>query len=224
MTDRDRFYQLLDCWMRIYCLQSHPIMSPQTFQWSQVDHIDDHTIHWFLRGLDNGLFEFRGKNFYWRDRKEKLPHFHSGKTELVPRPIEKLRLGDWYTLALATRLVEEFGWSPEAVIPERAGKIEFDLVVEPDGRMEIACEAKSNGKEYRKLIDYLHAHGRDVEGRDRRKSRDNAAKKLGGLYCHAPRLFWAFAGEGNSQVFRVRRSKNAVLLEEVGEAELRCPD
>ena len=188
-------------------------------EWNRIG---DRDAEDFLRGLDAGLVDHRGRGLYKAPRSTASEQFFwSGRVNVEPRKIT-LWAEPIITVAVLARLHFDLGW-PKHLLGTQSPGWAFDVTAyqPPDLKNEhIACEVKKSVFEVDQLVALMAHFGQNQPTGELGGHKKNAHRKVQALRERRPPLFWA-VGPDVSQVFRVTYDDELVMLKPTSSEELR---
>jgi hypothetical protein len=170
----------------------------------------------FMRALDAGLIEHRGRGRYKAKKSKGCEQFFwSGKKGVLPRPVT-LWVEPIITVAALSRLHFEWGW-PKELIGTQSRKWEFDVTAYRASDMSneyIAGEVKKTVAELSQLVEHMQRLSTDRDTDDALKSSReiNAFRKLKGLQARRASIFWAVGPGGANYVFRMSYTDGGAVI------------
>jgi hypothetical protein len=179
--------------------------------WGKISEVDAAD---FLRGIDAGLVEHRGRGLYEAPRSRASEQFFwSGPKHKTPRPIT-LWAEPIITIAVLARLHFDLGW-PKELLGSQSRDWAFDVTtyLASDSDVEyIACEVKKSTAEIDKLIELMTRFGKSSIANQPTISKErNAFRKLQALRRRQPKLFWAVGPGGSNHAFKMRYSDEGIV-------------
>jgi len=189
------------------------------------DRIGDREAEDFLRGLDAGLVDHRGRGLYRAPRGTASEQFFwQGRVNVVPRTIT-LWAEPIITVAVLARLHFDLGW-PKHLLGTQSPGWAFDVTayLPSDSTSEyIACEVKKSVSEVHQLVEFMVHFGQNQPAGEFGGRKENAYRKVKALRKRRPPLFWA-VGPNESHVFRMDYDPERVMFKETSDEELRYVD